>query len=138
MKKVLLVVEDKQEEILLAKTAVESFGCGAMYATNLVDAKRLLIQFEKNIFGVVTDLHYQSMKENDSDAQKPNGLALVALCVAKNIRVAVCSDINHHFSNYLVEPIRVLQTHQSYSFGKIPFSEDSKNWKETIQKILNL
>lgn len=138
MKKIILIVEDRNEEQLSAKQAVLESGNTAIVAVNLEDGMRLLKQLEGNLLGVVTDLHYQSRALSDSDAEKPNGLAIVALCVEKGIRVGVCSDINHHFSEYLKTPIHVLSSHQNYPFGKIPFSEDSKNWKTIVTQVINL
>ena len=127
MKKIILIVEDHTEEQVSAKQAVLESGNTAIVAGNLEDGTRLLKQLGDNLFGVITDLHYQSRALSDTDAEKPNGLAIVALCVEKGIRVGVCSDVNHHFSEYLKMPIQVLSSHQNYPFGKIPFSEDSKN-----------
>lgn len=138
MKKIILIVEDRNEEQLSAKQAVLESGNTAIVAGNLKDGTRLLMQLESNILGVITDLHYQSRAQSNTDAEKPNGLAIVALCVEKGIRVGVCSDINHHFSEYLKVPIQVLSSHQNYPFGKIPFSEDSKNWKMIVTQVINL
>lgn len=138
MKKIILIVEDRTEEQLSAKEAVSESGNTAIVAGNLEDGTRLLKQLDGKIFGVVTDLHFQSKLMSDTDADKPNGLAIVALCVEKNIRVGICSDINHHFSEYLKVPIRVLAVHQSYGYGKIPFSEDSKNWNSIVNQVIKL
>jgi len=138
MKKIILIIEDRTEEQSLAKQAVIESGNTPMLAGNLEDGIRLLTQLSAVLFGVVTDLHYQSRLMSSADADKPNGLAIVALCVEKNIRVGICSDINHHFSEYLKVPIRVLATHQGYSYGKIPFSEDSKNWNSIVNQVINL
>jgi hypothetical protein len=138
MKKIILIIEDRTEEQSLAKRAVIESGNTPMLTGNLEDGIRLLTQLSAVIFGVVTDLHYQSRLMSDADADKPNGLAIVALCVEKNIRVGICSDINHHFSEYLKVPVKVLASHQSYSYGKIPFSEDSKNWNSIVTQVINL
>jgi DNA-binding NtrC family response regulator len=138
MKKIILIIEDKTTEQELAKTALLAQDCVPIIAGNLQDGTRLFHQLKDKLFGVITDLHYSSMVGNTQDVEKPNGLAMVALCAENNIRVAVCSDVNHHFSEYLRVPVRVLETHQNYQFKKIPFSEDQKKWNESLNKLLNL
>lgn len=136
MKKIILIVEDLKDEQQKAKEVVVNLDCSPVVAGNLKDAVRIFNQLKNNIHCVVTDLHFpasDSIKES-----KPNGLAMVAVCVESSVRVGVCSDINHHFSEYLKTPIRVLESHQSYKFSKIPFSEDKKDWKSIIEKTLNL
>lgn len=138
MEKIILIIEDKPEEVEKAKRAVIANGCKPVLAKNLENAKFIFKSLRDIIFGVVTDLHFSSMENNDRDIDKPNGLAIVAFCVDIGIRVAVCSDIDHHFSQYLREPVRVLSTHQNYKYDKVPFSEDSKNWDKIIKQLLNL
>jgi hypothetical protein len=138
MKRIILIIEDKLSEQEAAKIATIAQDCVPMIADNLQDGVRMFHQLKDKLFGVVTDLHYPSSVRNTQDAEKPNGLAMVALCVENNIRVAVCSDVNHHFSEYLRVPVRVLEAHQAYQFGRIPFSEDQKIWSESLNKLLNL
>lgn len=138
MKKIILIIEDRTEEQLLAKQAVLDSGNSPILAGNLEDGVRLFEQLKDKLFGVITDLHYQSMVKSDSDADKPNGLAMISLCVEQGIRVGVCSDVNHHFSQYVKIPIKTLASHQSYPFGTIPLSEDNKDWKRILNQLLNL
>lgn len=138
MKNIILIVEDRSEEQSKAKIAVLDSGNTPIIAGNLEDGMRLFGQLKDKLFGVITDLHYQSMKHSDADAEKPNGLAMVALCVDAGIRVGVCSDVNHHFSQYLKIPVRVFAGHSNYPFSNIPFSEDSKNWGVIVNQLLNL
>lgn len=139
MKKIILIVEDLKEEQQKAKDAVTASGCSPVVAENLEDATRIFSQLKSNLFGVVTDLHYPSSHRfNKTSSDKPNGLAMVALCVESGVRVGVCSDVNHHYSEYLKIPIRVLMSHQSYSFSLIPFSEDNKDWEIVLKKLLTL
>jgi hypothetical protein len=138
MKKIILIVEDLPEEQEKAKEIVLKAGCTPLLAEDLSSGIRLMKSFSDVLFGVITDIHYQSMPSSKVDAEKPNGLALVALCVEKGTRVAVCSDIDHHFSKYLDIPLRVLGSHQNYGFEKIPVSRSSKNWEVTLEELLNL
>lgn len=138
MKKIILIIEDRTEQQATAKKAVIDSGNTPIVAGNLADGIRLFEQLKGKLFGVITDLHYQSRVENNTDAEKPNGLAMVALCVDAGIRVGVCSDVNHHFSEYLKIPVKVFEGHKNYPFGKIPFSEDSKNWESIVHQLLNL
>lgn len=138
MKKIILVIEDKKTEQEIAKTVILENGCIPIIAENLEDGRRLFEQLNGKLFGVITDLHYQSRVQNNQDVEKPNGLAMVAICVELGVRVGVCSDINHHFSEYLKIPVRVLSGHKNYPFGLIPFSEDTKNWEKVLKQLLNL
>jgi len=136
MKKIILIVEDLKEEQQKAKEAASDLGCSPVVAGNLEDAIRMFNQLRNNIHCVVTDLHFAA--SDRFKEEKPNGLAVVAMCVEAGIRVGVCSDINHHFSGYLKIPVRVFESHRSYPFSSIPFSEDSKDWKTIIEKTTNL
>ncbi len=136
MKKIILIVEDLIEEQQKAKDAVIGLGCSPVVAGNLEDAIRMLNQLKSKIHCVVTDLHFPASERLKEE--KPNGLAVVAVCVESGIRVGVCSDINHHFSEYLKIPIQVFESHQLYQFSAIPFSEDNKEWKNIIEKTVNL
>lgn len=136
MKKIILIVEDLKEEQQKAKEAVISLGYSPVVAGNLEDVMRIFSQLKNNIYCVITDLHFSA--SDRFKEEKPNGLAVVAICVESGIRVGVCSDINHHFSEYLKVPVRVFETHQSYPFASIPFSQDNKDWKIILEKTINL
>jgi hypothetical protein len=138
MEKTILIVEDLLEEREKAKNIILNSGHNLLVAQDLDSGIRLMKAFSDVLFGVITDIHYQSTSTHRIDTEKPNGLALVALCVEKGIRVAVCSDIDGHFSKYLDIPLRVLQSHQNYSFGKIPVSKGFKDWGSMLKELLNL
>lgn len=138
VKNIVLIIEDIIDEQQKAKDAVVRLGKVPIIAGNLEDGRRLFNQLQENLFGVITDLHYPSMNTNNQDAEKPNGLAMVAMCVNVGIRVGVCSDVNHHFSEYLKIPIKTFSSHQSYPFGSIPFSEDTKDWNRIMNQLINL
>lgn len=139
MQKIILIVEDKEEEIQKAKKALENSSYRAVVASNLHDFQRIFNSLKDKIFGVVTDLHFpaaENLKDRTSD--NPNGLSVVAICVSSNVRVVVCSDVNHHFCQYVQEPIKVLSSHQNYEFKSIPFENDHKDWSKAITHLLNL
>jgi CheY-like chemotaxis protein len=135
MNKTILIVEDQIEQILIAKKAVVSFGFVPLVATNLIDATRLLEKMKHLLVGVVTDLYYPTHPDNnDSQINQINGLAIVALCIQNNIRVAICSDINHHHSNYVKILIEALEAISN----RIPFTEDSKDWNYAVKELLTI
>lgn len=138
MNKIILIVEDQQEQIAIAKDAVVSCGLTPLVATNLTDAIRLFEKTKPLLFGVVTDLHFPLRSNDNSQKEQPNGLGVVALCVQSYVRVAVCSDINHHQSNYVKILIKVLENNQNCFGHQIPFLEDKKNWNYVIQELLTI
>ena len=138
MNNLILIVEDKLDQVRLAQDAVTKSGHIPVVARNLTDGQRLLKEFAPHLLGVVTDMHFQSMADNRQDADKPNGLCIVAKCVRMNIPVSVCTDVNHHFCKYVETPISVLASHQNYKYRGIPVSFDRKDWHESLQRLLEL
>lgn len=139
MNKIILIIEDKAEQILIAKKAVTDLGLSPLVATNLSDAVRLLDKMKHLLFGVVTDLHYPMHSDYVGwQTEQPNGLAITALCVQNSIRVAICSDINHHHSDYVKILIKVLETNQNCFGNRIPFAEDNKDWNYVIKELLTI
>jgi len=139
MNKIILIIEDKPEQILIAKKAAADCGLSPLVASNLTDAIRLLEKMKNLLFAVATDLHYPIRCGDDiSRSEQPNGLAIVALCIQNNIRVAVCSDINHHQSDYVKILVKVLETNQNCFGNRIPFIEDKKDWNYVIKELLTI
>lgn len=139
MNKIILIVEDQPEQILIAKEVTIGRGLTPLVATNLTDAIRLLEKTKHLLLGVITDLHFPLRPDtNLSKNEQPNGLGVVALCIQNNIKVAVCSDIDHHQSDYVKILIKVLETNQNCSGNKIPFAEDSKNWNYAIKELISI
>ena len=139
--KLILIVEDKQEELEKAKSIMSTRfpEYRVLVASDLESFKRLFEAMKNNLFGVITDLHFpanEGLKEQTQN--NPNGLAVMATCVNNNVRVSICSDVNHHYSQYLDEPIKVLETHTNYTYEKIPFNQDRKDWSKAITDLLNL
>ncbi len=137
MKKIILIIEDQIDEQEIAKVEVLNIGLLPVVANNLNDGLRLLEKMKSKILAVVTDLHFPSMKDNNTDADKPNGFGIISWCVENNKPVAVCSNVNGHFASYIKYPINTFETHQFYTHKKIPLSL-GKNWKESINKVINI
>lgn len=136
---IVLIVEDKTEEQALANQAVRSAGLVPVIATTLADAQRIMKQLGEKIVGVITDLHFP---ENDmTKSQNPNppaGLAIIAIAVEQNLPITVCSDINHHFAEYIRLVLPALAAHPNYKHGEIFLSFDHKDWIKATDKLLNL
>ena len=131
------MVEDMPQEREIAKKRVEALNFIPIMASNLSDGLRLIEKFKDKLYAVVTDLHFPSMSNNDKDKDKPNGLAVISFCVQYNIRVAVCSNVDGHFANYIRHPLKVLEAHQFYSHNEIPLSI-RKEWHDVINEVINL
>lgn len=132
MKKVILVVEDKKEEQVLAKKAVADSGYGVILCENLSDAKSMIKSYSSKLSGIITDLHFPE-RILDTNLNKPAGLAILTLAVSENIPVVVCSDIDNHQSDYVKDVISYLSEHTMY--GGIPFSVDRKDWEKSVKQI---
>lgn len=136
-KSIVLVVEDLAEERFRAMESAKGFNFKLIFAENLEDGERLLEKFKEKIFGVVTDLHYQSRVGWAKDKESPNGLAMIALCVDRGVRVAVCTDADHHCISYLSYPVEIFESHKNYGYSNIPVST-GKNWSESFKMMLNI
>ncbi|PLX21543.1 hypothetical protein C0584_02355 [Candidatus Parcubacteria bacterium] len=132
MKKVILVVEDKEEEQILARKAVADSGHGIILCANLFDAKSMIGSYSSKLSGIVADLHFPE-RSQDTNLNKPAGLAILTLAVSENIPVVVCSDMDNHQSDYVKDVIRYLGKHTSY--GGIPFSVDRKDWLQSVKQL---
>lgn len=139
MQKIILIVEDKSEEFEKAKSVIAKISdCRAIVVSDLVNFARIFNSMKSNLFGVVTDLHFPASDVKDQTQNNPNGLSVVATCVENNVRVAVCSDVNHHYCQYIEEPIKVLASHQNYTYKNIFLGQDNKDWSKAINNLLNL
>lgn len=135
----ILVVEDQDEQVEIAKKKLSALGYKVAVARTLSDARRLMNAM--NFDGVITDLHFPESSEPyniKETADKPNGLAVVADAINRNIPVGVCSDIDHHFCTYVKEVLGLLATHQCYTHRYIPFTEDHKDWSRIGQELMEL
>lgn len=129
---ILLLVEDDAAERESAKKAITDKGYKAAVASNLQDALRIMEQMQGKLAGIVTDLHFPERPDRP-DATKPCGLAVVADAVQRGIPVAICSNIDHHFADYVKIVVEVLA--KSHPKGTIPFEMDSKNWSHAVNSL---
>lgn len=138
MKDIILIVEDLSEEQEKAKAAAHKAGFVTAVTPTLAGAERMFKALEGKIQGVITDLHFP---ESDYDHPKntpdlPCGLAVVAEAIEREIPVAVCSNINHHFAKYPQKVIAALG--RMSKFGSVPFGMDSKNWDAAVAALVNI
>ncbi|MFH0803658.1 MAG: hypothetical protein V1877_00885 [Candidatus Tagabacteria bacterium] len=133
MKKIILLVEDLADEQVKAKQAVTDEGYRFVVASTLAEAKKVFGMVK--IDGIVTDLHFPE-SEYDKNANNACGFAVIVVAIKNEIPVAVCSNVNHHFAEYVKDVIAFLETVSP--FKKIPFVMDSKDWVRAIKEIKNL
>ena len=143
MAKIILVVEDIPEEQEKAKAAAKAAGFKAVVAGNLEDALRVWKNLGEKVKGVATDLHFPERnaetfgphhgKDELTDASRPCGLAIAVEAVKKGLPVAICSNINHHYCDYLRTVIVFLE--EKHPLKKIPFVMDDKDWREAMQEL---
>lgn len=127
---IILIVEDLFEQQQKAKEVVLADGYKAVIADNLEDAFRLWDKIP--IAGILTDLHFPENAKGSS--QSVSGIAVLTRAVTRKIPVAVCSDINHHYANYLKCVVADLE---SLSGMRIPFTMDSKDWLRAWNELKN-
>ena len=135
MKKIVLIVEDVQEEQEKAKQAAIKAGFTPVLAATLEDFDRIFEMLKGKIGGIATDLHFPEREEfiaRKGESEKPNGLAVVATAFENKLAVAICSDIDHHFAAYLK---RVIRTMEKLSLSKIPFTMDKKDWDWAFSQL---
>jgi hypothetical protein len=136
---IILIVEDLVEEQQKAKEAAMRHGFRPAITATLEDAMRIWQSLEGKLVGIVTDLHFpEKTSENPewSDANKPCGLAIVAEATRRGISVVVCSDINHHFAEYVTKVLTVLQ--EFHPDKHIPMTMNSKNWDRAMENLARL
>lgn len=136
-KKIVLLVEDSEEEIVIATKILRGHNFKVMVATNLTDAMSYFKMLEGKLSGVVTDLHFpQKDYEHPKDSvDKPSGFAVIVQTFLANVPVVVCSNIDHHFAEYVQI---VLQGLEKISGRSIPFIMDNKDWKKAAEKLINI
>lgn len=133
---IILIIEDLPEEQQRAKEAVLSEGFRPAVTSTLTDAMRIWKSLEGKLVGIITDLHFPERTSDNpkwADPEKPCGLAIIARATQKALPVVVCSNIDHHFAEYVKEVIDVLETY--HPTGRIPFVMDRKDWKQAIQEL---
>jgi hypothetical protein len=61
---------------------------------------------------------------------------MVAKAVQKQLPVVVCSDVNHHYAQYLNIVVETFAL--QHPLKEIPFVQDSKDWARATQKLTAL
>lgn len=136
-RKIVLLVEDNEQEVVAATKILREHNFKVVAATNLTDAMSYFKVMESRLSGVVTDLHFpQKDYEHPKDsADKPSGFAVIVQALLANVPVVVCSNIDHHFAEYVQI---VLQGLEKISGRSIPFIMDNKDWKKAAEKLINI
>ena len=133
MKKIILLIEDLPEEQIKAKNILLSKGYKVVTAGNLADAKRLWKKLHHVISGTLTDLHFpEKEKLNKDTSNYPCGLVPVTWALLHNVPVAICSDIDHHYAQYLRDLVVNLQ---ELTGKTVPFTMDSKDWEKALMYL---
>ncbi|MEI6588151.1 MAG: hypothetical protein WCO05_04355 [Candidatus Moraniibacteriota bacterium] len=128
--KIILLIEDKTDEMEKAKMILVEEGFRYVSADNLDDAMRIWKKLEDKISGVLTDLHFP---ETTGQKEGACGFAVVTRAVRLGIPVSICTDVNHHFCSYLKFFIEDME---NISGRKIPYTMDSKNWQQAVHKLI--
>jgi hypothetical protein len=127
--KIILLIEDKVEEMAEAKKILTEKGCRFVSADNLEDAMRIWKKLEDKIDGVLTDLHFP---ERTGQKEGSCGFAIVTRAVRMKIPVSICTDVDVHFCGHVknfVEDIEML------SCQKVS-STMNKDWQQAIQRLM--
>jgi hypothetical protein len=135
MKRIILIVENVAEEQEKAKQAAIKAGTTPVLAATLEDFDRIFESLKGKISGVITDLHFpenEKLVARKGEAEKPNGLAVVATAVENSLAIVVCSDIDHHYAAYLKRVMRMMEKSASFP---IPFTMDSKDWDWSCSQL---
>ena len=136
---IILIVEDLPEEQQRAKEAAIAQGFKPAVTSTLDDALRIWKSLEGKLAGIVTDLHFPERTSDNpklSDPEKPCGLAIIALATKKGTPVVICSNINHHFAEYIKEVVGAFESY--HPLKKIPFTMDQKDWNRSVKELKNL
>ncbi len=136
---IILIVEDLPEEQQRAKEAALANGFKPAVTSTLDDALRIWKSLEGKLVGIITDLHFPERTSDNpawANPNKPCGLAVIARATQKALPVVVCSNIDHHFAEYVKEVIEVLETY--HPTHRIPFVMDRKDWERATEELKKL
>ncbi|MDP3795054.1 MAG: hypothetical protein Q8R13_03950 [bacterium] len=138
MHEFILLVEDDSEEQKHAKEVLWAQGFRVAVAGTRRDAKRIWENLGQSLCGCLTDLHIPEGGRYDkaSDVSAPRGLWVVAKAVQQPLPVVICSDVDHHGAEYLVEVVRALE--RLYPCSRIPFIMDRKDWERAARELREL
>lgn len=128
--RIILLIEDKTDEMEKAKTVLAEAGLRFVAADNLDDAMRIWKKLQDKISGVLTDLNFPEITAQKEGAC---GFAVVIRAVRLGIPISICTDVNHHFCGYIKYFAEDLE---KLAGQKIPYTMDSKNWKQAVQKLI--
>ncbi len=136
MNQIVLLIEDLPAEQEKAKKALAEHGFRAAVTSTLSDALRIWQSLEGKLAGIITDLHFPERTSNNPEASDPNklcGLAIIAKTTETGTPVVVCSNVNHHFCEYVKIVIDILEKH--HPLKRIPFIMDRKDWNEAAEEL---
>jgi CheY-like chemotaxis protein len=135
MKKIVLLVEDKPEEIAKGREILQAAGFLVAVATTLDDANRLWTNLGDKLVGIITDIHFpHGMNEMKNQwGVNPVGLVLVLKAKLEKMPIVVCSETGGHNAPYLIDFFQLLAKLN----GEVPFCHN-KNWKQAIANLVKL
>ena len=133
MNKIILVVEDKKEEQLIAKKVVLDSGNKVIIADTLNKAETFIEKFSEKLSGIITDIHFpiDSARENASGA---NGISIVITSLRHDVPCAVRTDDVAHGASYI--PL-ILKRLEILAEREIPIS-GTKDWNKTLQQLTHI
>lgn len=132
MKEIILVVEDKVEEQIIAKTTVHENNKKIIIASTLEKAEAFIQKFKDRLWGIMTDLHFP-INETQSETSA-NGITVVITALSHDIPCVVCTDDVAHGARYLVITLKCLEKLTTKS---IPIAT-SKDWTAAMNKLTEL
>lgn len=127
---IILIAENKAEEQAKAKKVVIESGAKVVMGGTLKDVKCLLDKLAGKITGILTDIHFPEV--DGANENSPCGLAVVIWAVQEKIPVSICSDVNHHYADYLEMIVDGLK---KLSNQEIPFTMDTKDWQKALDGL---
>lgn len=133
MSKIILIVEDKKSEQVIAKKAILDSGNKIIIADTLEKAESLIDKFDGKLSGIITDIHFPitAGMENFSGA---NGISVVITALKHSIPCAVCTDDLAHGTKYVALIIKRLEMLKNRT---IPVS-GTKDWNYVLQTLLTI
>lgn len=132
MSQIILVVEDKKDEQMIAKQAVLDSGSKIIIVDTLNKAEDFIEKFGNKLSGIITDIHLPV--QDDMNVEGANGLSVVITALQRSIPCAVCTDDISHGAKYVSLVLERLETLTS---EQIPIS-GSKDWNEALQALLTI
>lgn len=132
MRNIILVVEDKSEEQVIAKKIVLESGKKIIIAGTLEKAEEFIRKFSDKLCGIITDIHFPI---NDTWPEaSANGISVVIAALNHGIPCVVCTDDVAHGARYVA---LILSRLERLSSKMIP-TATSKNWADAMNKLTSL